>query len=203
MMGISSAVTFFLIKQIKREYFWKRALLNGIWIVPFLLVVIYPFYSIPSYYGSLKNPIVLDGAAWLKSIYPEDKEIIDFLNNNIKGQPIVLEAQGDSYTDYERISAYTGLPTVAGWWVHEWLWRGDSNVVGERIPDITSIYQSEDIKETKELLNRYKVSYVVISKLEKEKYPELNEEKFEQIGRLIFRSSNQLGAVYQINQTAY
>ena len=43
----------------------------------------------------------------------------------IEGQPVVLEANGDSYSDYERVSAMTGLPTVLGWYVHEWLWRGD------------------------------------------------------------------------------
>lgn len=30
----------------------------------------------------------------------------------------MLEANGDSYSDYERVSAMTGLPTVLGWYVH-------------------------------------------------------------------------------------
>jgi len=46
-------------------------------------------------------------------------------------------------------SAYTGLPTIAGWWVHEWLWRGSSDVVGIIIPDIVNIYESDDIQLTK------------------------------------------------------
>ena len=39
----------------------------------------------------------------------------------------VLEANGDSYSGYERVSAMTGLPTVLGWYVHEWLWRDDTS----------------------------------------------------------------------------
>ena len=68
--------------------------------------------------------------------YPEDKEIIDYINKNIIGQPIILEAQGDSYTDFARISANTGLPTVLGWTVHEWLWRGSYDVPSARFDDI-------------------------------------------------------------------
>ena len=114
---------------------------------------------------------------WLKTSFLEDNEIIDYLNKNEKGQPVILEAQGDSYTDYERISAFTGLPTVAGWWVHEWLWRGSSDVVGKRIPEVVSLYESNSIDETKSLIKKYQIKYVVISRLERQKYPNLDEEK--------------------------
>ena len=142
----------------------------------------------------------LDGQVWLKDNNIEDNEIIDYLNKNERGQPVILEAQGDSYTDYERISAFTGLPTVAGWWVHEWLWRGSSDVVGNRIPEVTSLYESKDIEETKMFINKYQIKYVVIARLERQKYPNLNEEKWDKIGRLIFKSSDGFGALYQVNQ---
>ncbi|PIS15927.1 hypothetical protein COT62_01025, partial [Candidatus Roizmanbacteria bacterium CG09_land_8_20_14_0_10_41_9] len=133
------------------------------------------------------------------TFFPEDKDIIDFLNSHVEDQPVILEAQGDSYTDYERISAYTGLPTVAGWWVHEWLWRGSPDVVGKRIPDIVALYESKDLELTKKLIEKYNIRFVVVSKLEKQKYPQLNEEKFSVIGKRIFRSKNNLGALYQLN----
>jgi len=143
--------------------------------------------------------VQLDGQVWLKDNNLEDNEIIDYLNKNEKGQPVILEAQGDSYTDYERISAFTGLPTVAGWWVHEWLWRGSSDIVGNRIPEVVSLYESKDIEETKMLINKYQIKYVVIARLERQKYPNLNEEKWDKIGRLIFKSSDGFGALYQVN----
>jgi uncharacterized membrane protein len=192
MMGIASAITFYLLKTMK-----KRILII-IFSFLFLFVFIYPFFAFPSYYGNLDRKPNLDGSVWLKDFYPEDKEIIDWFSKNIAGQPVILEAQGDSYTDYERISAYTGLPTVAGWWVHQWLWRGSADVVGKRIPDIVNIYESKDIKLTRDLIKKYHIKYVIISQMERQKYPNLYEEKFSQLGKKVFETSNKLGAIYQV-----
>ncbi len=193
MMGIASAYVFFSLKHAKIKLFII------IYSLLFILVSIYPFYSIPSYYGSLNKPVNLDGSSWLIDNYPEDKEIIDWLNKNVKGQPVILEAQGDSYTDYERISTMTGLPTVAGWWVHEWLWRGSADVVGKRIPDITAIYESKDINQTKQLIKKYQIKYIVVSRLEKQKYPNIYEEKFLKIGKIVLRTNNGFGALYKVD----
>ncbi len=197
MMGIASIITFYLLKNVKRSIIYY--LLSIIFIVFLFFPSIYPFFSVPSYYGPLNRKVQLDGQIWLKESYPEDNEIINYLNKNVKEQPVILEAQGDSYTDYERISAFTGLPTVAGWWVHEWLWRGSSDVVGKRIPEVVSLYESNNIAETKSLIKKYQIKYVVISRLERQKYPNLNEEKWSTIGKLIFKSSNGFGALYQTN----
>jgi len=200
MMGTASVIVFFQTQFLNK---FKKFAVRTVFIFFFFFVFLYPLFAIPSYYGNLDRPVDLDGASWLGTIYPEDKEIVDFLNRKVTGQPVILEAQGDSYTDFERISAYTGLPTVAGWLVHEWLWRGSSNVVSQRIPDIINLYESKDLELTKILLKKYNIQYVIVSKMEKEKYPQLNEEKFSRIGQLIFKSSNKKGAVYQINVKRY
>jgi len=124
--------------------------------------------------------------------------VIDYLNKNEKDQPVILEAQGDSYTDYERISAFTGLPTVAGWWVHEWLWRGSSDIVGKRIPEVVTLYESSNISDTESLIEKYQIKYVIVSRLERQKYPNLDEKKWLKIGKLIFKSSNGFGALYRV-----
>ncbi len=196
MMGIASAFVFF---QIKFLSLFKRIFWNFIFLFFFFFVAIYPFFSIPSYYGFLAKKPVLDGTLWFNSFYPEDKEIIDYLNKRISGQPVILEAQGDSYTDYERISANTGLPTVAGWWVHEWLWRGSANAVGKRIPDIVVLYESNDLALTKELIKKYQIKFIIVSGLEKEKYNNLNLNKLNTLARVIFRSQNNKGVIYQVN----
>jgi len=199
MMMIASIITFFLLKSFRTKRSEVRNLLiTGVWIFFSFFVIIYPYFSIPSYYGLLNRPVELDGSKWLEQFYPEDKEIVDYLNKNEKGQPVILESQGDSYTDYERISAMTGLPTVAGWWVHEWLWRGSSDVVGNRIPEVIELYQSKDLNKTKELIKKYQIKYIIVSRLEKQKYSELYEAKFSQLAKLVLRSSNGLGALYQI-----
>ncbi|GAB4219185.1 MAG: DUF2298 domain-containing protein [Candidatus Microgenomates bacterium] len=197
MMSIASTITLFQIKNLKNLFF-KFSLII-VYFLLFSFVFIYPFFAIPSYYGKLDKIPDLDGASWLNVDYPQNQEIIDWLNKNVNGQPVILEAQGDSYTDYNQISALTGLPTVAGWWVHEWLWRGSSDFVGQRIPDVVNLYESKDILETKNLIKKYNIKYVIISTFEKQKYQNLNEEKFEIIGKKVFQSTNGLGAIYQIN----
>lgn len=201
MMSIASAYVLFRLKLLPS---FKKYITVAIYSLFFLLVFLYPFFAFPGYYPGLydiktyqKAP-ELDGSKWLASQYPEDLEIINYINERILGQPIILEAQGDSYTDYERISAYTGLPTVAGWWVHEWLWRGSADVVGNRLSDITNMYESKDYQLTRDLLKKYKVSYIILSELEKSKYPNLQKDKFSEIGVKIFETDNGSGALYQV-----
>jgi len=154
------------------------------------MLMFYPNYSIPGYYGRLNqaNYKGLYGLKFLERLYPDDYKLIGWLNNNITDQPVVLEAVGDSYTDYERISMATGLPTVEGWLVHEWLWRGSYDEPGKRAGEVQTIYESNDLNQTKELLKKYQVKYVVIGEMEREKYKEINEEKFSQIGKEVFKS---------------
>ncbi len=154
------------------------------------LVFIFPYYAINSYYADLKTYSGIDGLKYLQSKRPEDYAAINWINQNISGRPVILEAQGDSYTDYERISANTGLPTVLGWTVHEWLWRGSYDIPAPRISEVIDLYQSKDIKKTKNLINKYKIEYVYIGGLEHEKYPSLDESKFKKLGKVVFQSGN-------------
>ena len=80
----------------------------------------------------------------------------------------------------------TGLPTVQGWFVHEWLWRGSSKIPQERVDDVKIVYESEDISMTQEILAKYKVEYIVIGKLEREKFEALNENKLLSLGEVVF-----------------
>jgi uncharacterized membrane protein len=198
MMGLASAYTFASFKMwIKKE---KKVvgIVYFVLAVPlFLLVALYPSFAINSYYGN-KPTTSLEGTQWLTATFPENAEIVQFFNTKVQGQPVILEAQGDSYTDYNVISAYTGLPTVAGWWVHEWLWRGSSDAVGKIIPEIQNLYQSPDKGLTAELLKKYNVEYVVVGPNEREKYPQLLEKKFEALGQSVFTSTSGASHVYKI-----
>lgn len=198
LMGIAATYTLLRVK-VAYVHWMQKIPLQLMYLAVLFLVAIYPFYSIPSYYGHLTKPVELDGTAWLLASYPENVELLKYMNTAIKGQPVVLEAQGDSYTDFNHLSSYTGLPTVAGWWVHEWLWRGSSDVVGKRIGDIVAMYESQDIEQTKQLLKKYHVKYVVVSTLEKQKYTKLQENKFATIGKLVFKSTNGNAKLYLIS----
>lgn len=158
-------------------------------------VVIYPYFAIPSAYGSFSKYKGLNGINYLKTIKPGDYLAINWINKNIGGQPVILEAQGDSYTDYARISANTGLPTVLGWTVHEWLWRGSYSIPAARFNDISGLYETSNISKAKNIINKYKISYVYIGALEKEKY-QVSEDKFKKLGKLVY--SNDQVKIYKI-----
>lgn len=192
MLSISSGYVIVRILSLKKNilFFIPTAILLG-------FVFIYPYYAISSYYNSLKTYSGLDGSFYLKAKYPEDYAAINWINQNIQGRPVMLEAQGDSYTDYERISANTGLPTILGWTVHEWLWRGSYNIPAPRIADVQNIYTSSDIKLTKQLLKKYHTQYVYLGQLEHEKYPNLIEDKFGKIGKVVFQSGTT--KIYKLN----
>lgn len=197
MMTIASTYTFILFKRHFRPTFFYF-LYFIFYILFFSLIASYPVFAISSYYGKLNKTPQLDGSGWITTVYPEYKEIIGYLNATVKGQPTILEAQGDSYTTYNVVSSYTGLPTVAGWWVHEWLWRGSSDAVGRLIPDIENIYQSDDESLILNLIKKYSIQYIIIGSNEREKYKTLNEDKFEGIAKRIFTSSDGKGKIYKV-----
>ena len=202
MFGLASAFTFTAFKSILRKKHISKVYII-LFLPLFILVSLYPAFAIESFYGSQNKTPILDGQAWAAETYGEYHEIINFFNEKVDGQPTILEAQGDSYTDYNVVSAYTGLPTVGGWFVHEWLWRGDSHAVGDLSPDIQMIYAGSNPDETKRLLRQHAIEYVVIGKNEREKYVTIDESKFEALGKVVFRSKVNNGVVYQIPIDTY
>jgi uncharacterized membrane protein len=156
------------------------------------LPLVYPFYAIRGYYGEVKPARYqhLDGLGFLSRLYPDDVKAITWLNQNVTGQPVVLEANGDSYTDYGRVSMVTGLPTVFGWFVHEWLWRNSSEVCSKRAGEVSIIYESLDPWGTRFLLNKYKIEYIFLGKLERDKFKNLKENKLLTLGPIVFQSGN-------------
>lgn len=161
------------------------------------LVMTYPYLAIGSYYGNLKAYKGLNGMDYLKTLYPGDYDTILWLNTHIFGQPVILEAQGDSYTDYARVSSNTGLPAVLGWTVHEWLWRGDYGVPAPRITEVKDLYETKDLDLTRQLLEKYKIKYIFIGTLEYQKYPALDAQKFEKLGKLVFQKDKT--KIYEIS----
>lgn len=139
----------------------------------------------------------------------DDYAAVLWLNENVTGQPVILESYGDSYTDYCRISAYTGLPTVIGWQTHEWLWRTSKtspdayqSVVVPRQTDVKTLYTSTNEQQVRTLLTRYEVRYIVIGNLERKKFasaetggsttvqPLVNESLLRSLGPVAFQSGN-------------
>lgn len=169
----------------------KRQFLKYGFLLVFLFlsffIFIYPYFAIKSYYG-LKKYRGLRGISYLENFYPDDYQAILWLRKNVSSQPVIVEAVGESYTDFARVSANTGLPTILGWRVHEWLWRGSFDEPSKRTEEVKIIYESPKMSETRQILEKYQAEYLFLGELEYQAYPELNEKKIFQLGKIIFSS---------------
>jgi uncharacterized membrane protein len=164
----------------------------AILLIVYMMPMSYLPLALKGYYNSL-NPVNykgLDGLQFIRSKYPEDYGAIKWLNANVKGQPTILEANGDSYSNYCRISMATGLPTVQGWFVHEWLWRNDRSEPESRGKEVQTVYESQDSAATRDIIKKYKIEYIIIGDLERDKFKYLNEEKLLSFGEVVFENGN-------------
>ena len=150
--------------------------------------------SVDSWFGQVLDPSQykgLNATAFLETDFVEDAGAIRWLKENIQDSPVVLEANGDSYSNYERVSAMTGLPTVMGWYVHEWLWRNDVADLNEKSAEIESIYTSTDTQRVQELIKKYDISYIFVGSCEREKYgANLNNAGLESLGEIVYQDPN-------------
>ena len=121
-------------------------------------------------------------------------EIFQFFQNIKAPNLVVLEGGGRAYTKSNFISTLTGIPTVFGWDSHEYTWRYNKHYLDktiQRLEDVKTIYTSDEIVKTKELLNLYKVNYIILSKQEREIYKDkLKEEKLLKMGEIVFQKEN-------------
>jgi YYY domain-containing protein len=95
---------------------------------------------------------------------PDEAAAIEFLRTVPDG--IITEAIGGSYTNYARISTYTGLQTVLGWPGHEAQWRGDYAPQGSRHDDIVKLYSTTRWEEAQSIIDQYDIRYIYVGSLE-------------------------------------
>ncbi|RAQ95153.1 DUF2298 domain-containing protein [Thermogemmatispora tikiterensis] len=135
----------------------------------------------------------LDGLTYLSQTDPGDYAAIRWLNAHVDGDPVIVEAVGPDYSDYARISAFTGLPTIMGWVGHEYQWRVNwlNNVAyaadfNRRASDVATIYTSPQANVVRSLLALYHVTYVYVGPLELAKYQTINLGHFPSFLRVVY-----------------
>ncbi|KPJ50447.1 MAG: hypothetical protein AMJ38_01795 [Dehalococcoidia bacterium DG_22] len=138
----------------------------------------------------------MDGLIHVQVHHPDEYEAIRWLNDNVSGTPVILEAVGGGYTDFARISSATGLPTVLGWPGHERIWRGWDELPTDRQEGVARAYTTSSPREAKEILEEYDVEYVYVGHLEKEAYGEAGLAKFSTFMEVAFR--NETVTIYRM-----
>ncbi len=143
----------------------------------------------------------LDGLNYLQtdSANPGDYAAIRWLNANVQGDPVIVEAVGDDYSNAGRISAFTGLPTPMGWIGHEIQWRLNwinkgSNAVEfqRRGTDIDTIYKSPDSAMVLSLMAHYNAQYLYVGPVEFAKYaadPTVNLHRFSAFMQIVYNAN--------------
>lgn len=135
--------------------------------------------------GEWKGNPGIDGMAFLKKTDYGEYDAIFWIDKNLNGTPVILEAPGVSYKDTSRISSFTGFPTVVGWANHEYMLRNNWDEISARISDVDTIYETQDINEAVELLRKYNVSYVYVGNVELGKYQNRGLQKFENTSNFV------------------
>ena len=128
----------------------------------------------------------LDGTRYVAEGQPDVYGAIRWLRQNARPGAVMLEATGGSYSEYNWVSAHSGVPTLLGWGGHELQWRGNYDEPGRREPDIAAIYQSSDLSRRAALLDVYGVDYVYVGPLERATY-RLSEGQVNAFDRLMTR----------------
>jgi YYY domain-containing protein len=199
LISLSSAYFFYYVKT---NFLKKSNILNKIWTGLFVLLLssslIYPIFATytkaNNNYNFFGKVATLDGREYLKKQDFCDYDAVVWINENIEGKPVILEAKGQSFQWTSCISFNTGLPTIIGWEGHEQQWRPDSmDEIAERVSDVDQIYNNTKT----ELLDKYNVSYIYVGKLEKDKYPEESLNRLDELFDLVYESSE--AKIYKVD----
>ncbi len=147
---------------------------TGVWLavagVLVLAGVSYTVAATVSKAGGFRGEPTLDGSRYVRQHRMAEYEAIQWLEANAPPGSVLLEAPGGSYSEYNWVSAHTGIPTLLGWGGHELQWRGNYDEPGRREPDAATIYQSLDRAQKRQLLEEYDVDFVYVGPLERKKY---------------------------------
>jgi YYY domain-containing protein len=172
--------------------------LQVVWAVVLCLLLlasaVYPVagsYARTNHFAQRTNS--LDGLDYMAQTDPGDYAAIRWINSNISGAPVILEAIGPDYSDYGRVSVFTGLPTLMGWVGHEYQWRvqwlrnplylDDFN---RRSADVDTIYTNPQASVVQALLQHYHIAYVYVGPLELAKYPVINLARFPSLLQVVY-----------------
>ncbi len=174
----------------------QRRLTSALWWVACavlaLAVLLYPIPAIqsrwrdrfpaPPEWGTLNGLAYMETATYNWDGHElnlgPDYAAIQWLNDNIRGTPIIMQAPYGFYRENGvRIAANTGFPTVLNP-LHENEQRYDE-LIGSRHRDADNIYKMTDATETIKLLAKYAVDYVYVGPFERAVYPAQALDKFD------------------------
>ncbi len=139
---------------------------------------------------SASAPRTLDGLTYMAySSYwdkadmnlQEDFLAIRWMQENVQGSPVIVEAHTVEYQWGNRFTIYTGLPGVVGWRFHQSQQRGvvADQAIWDRVNAVADFYNSLVIQDARDFLRKYNVRYIIVGQLERAYYAPEGLDKFE------------------------
>jgi len=126
-------------------------------------------------------PRTLDSMIFMKYTQHWDGQIMDlaqdyrairWVQDNVQGSPVIVEANCSEYRWCTRFTIYNGLPGVVGWNWHQRQQRAlISTIVFNRVSEIGAFYTTPDIEVARAFLEKYNVEYIIVGQLERNIYP--------------------------------
>ncbi len=179
--------------------------LRKIWeVILFLLIgsaLLFPLTAGLDKMSDRMSPITphsLDGMDYMKtsrySDFDKDMDLsqdyraIRWMQDNIEGSPVIVEANIPEYRWGSRYTIYTGLPGVVGWNWHQRQQRAvvNSDWVQQRVDQVGQFYSTQNQEEVKDFLRRYNIRYIVVGQLERAAYPAGGISKFESLNGILW-----------------
>jgi YYY domain-containing protein len=179
----------------------KSASLNvwwGVAVVSIAATLVYTIAALPSKTGSFSRQPTLDGLAFVVENSPAEAKAIAWLEENADNEAVIVEAVGEEWSGYGRISSRTGLATILGWAGHEVQWRGSNQAFKNREQEVATVYQSQDVGEVARLLEQYEVTYIYWGRLEKTRYGQESPGALKTLARPVFSESDTV--IYEVRQ---
>ncbi|MEM5776061.1 MAG: DUF2298 domain-containing protein, partial [Anaerolineaceae bacterium] len=194
----ASFASIVVLTQIRSAWRWAAGLL---WLVAVAAGLVYPATMIQpktnmavEKTGEVRfSDWTLDGTRNFQNGSPDDNAAVQYLRGVPYGT--IAEAVGGSYSAYARIATHSGLPNVIGWPFHEYQWRGSTNEIGTREPDMQRLYTTPDWEEARAILAQYHVRYVVLGTPERSAY-RVSQAKFDNNLQAVFRFGDLV--IYQV-----
>ena len=167
-----------------------RIMCLGAAAVILLAALVYPVTASFSFTRGFSGGQSLSALNSFKRFAPADYEGIEWLKSNADGSPVILEAVGESYTPFGRVSTITGLPTLLQWpaW-HETQWRATADFVEPRTAAAELVYTTTDPEKARAVLDQFEVEYVYVGSLEREQYGEAGLSKFGTFMDVVFENA--------------
>jgi YYY domain-containing protein len=134
----------------------------------------------------------------------QDYRATRWMQDNVQGSPVIVEANCPEYRWCTRFTIYTGLPGVVGWNWHQRQQRGfvEPLIIENRIAEINNFFNTANLVETVGFLRKYNVRYIIVGQVESIYYPGEGLLKFEtydgKFWHEVFRDGQTV--IYEVNK---